>query len=172
MNNVNRSLNANRDSHNDAVSTTPTRTPMPHYPNTTEFTGVLEPGELPVEPDQGPVPTHVQEDPEHDRVVAPGDHAESTIPIARHPDDHKADTPPIGATATAAPTDVALPHERDESTNDTAQAPDPMMVKAKRDIDDGLVDTDMHVTPGLDANRRAGMVPGPGGKPIRSGGSS
>lgn len=205
MNNLNRSLDANRGPHNgtlgapglgtgrssavDDVSTTPTRNPMPHSPNTPELPDELESDKLPVEPDQGPIPTHIPEYPEHDRVVDPGEHeslassaqrstsqrqecAVSVIPIARHANDQKLDTPPTGAAVAAAPTDLALPHERDESTNDTAQAPDPMMVRAKRDIDAGLVDTDMHATPGLDAKRRAGMVPGAGGKPIRTDGSS
>ncbi|MDO9314017.1 MAG: hypothetical protein Q7T97_05680 [Burkholderiaceae bacterium] len=65
---------------------------------------------------------------------------------------------------------LALPHERDESTDTTAEAPDPLMVQAKRDIDAGLVDTDMHATSGLDAKLRARLVPGPGGKPPPSGG--
>jgi hypothetical protein len=39
------------------------------------------------------------------------------------------------------------------------------MVEAKRDIDPGLVDTDMRATPGLDARLRIRRVPGPGGKP-------
>lgn len=61
---------------------------------------------------------------------------------------------------------LPLPHERDESTHDsTARAPDAVIAQAKRDIDAGLVDTDMRATPGLDAERRAKLVPGPGGKP-------
>jgi hypothetical protein len=51
------------------------------------------------------------------------------------------------------------------AVNDVAVAPDPVIQQAKRDIDAGLVDTDMHATPGLDAARRARLVPGPGGKP-------
>jgi hypothetical protein len=39
------------------------------------------------------------------------------------------------------------------------------MKQAKRDIDAGKVDTDMRATPGLDAKRRAELVPGAGGKP-------
>jgi hypothetical protein len=39
------------------------------------------------------------------------------------------------------------------------------MVQAKQVIDSGLVDTDMHATPGLDTERRARLVTGPGGKP-------
>jgi hypothetical protein len=39
------------------------------------------------------------------------------------------------------------------------------MLQAQRDIAAGLVDTDMRATPGLDAKRRARLVPGPGGKP-------
>jgi len=65
---------------------------------------------------------------------------------------------------------LKLPHERDESTKVTADAPDPMMVQAKRDIDAGLVDTDMRATPGQDAKVRERMVPGPGGKSPPSGG--
>lgn len=60
---------------------------------------------------------------------------------------------------------LALRHERDESVNATAVTPNPTIVQAKRDIDAGLVDTDMHATPGLDAELRAKLVPGPGGKP-------
>ena len=47
----------------------------------------------------------------------------------------------------------------------TAQEPDPVMAQAKKDLDAGMVDTDMRATPGLDAQRRAKLVPGPGGKP-------
>ena len=43
------------------------------------------------------------------------------------------------------------------------------MVQAKRDIDAGMVDTDMRATPGLDAELRARLVPGPGGKPPSTG---
>jgi hypothetical protein len=49
----------------------------------------------------------------------------------------------------------------------TAAAPDPVIEQAKRDIDAGLVDTDMRATPGLDAARRKALVPGPAGKPPR-----
>ena len=73
---------------------------------------------------------------------------------------------PARRAKTAAPTeDLKLPHELDESVHVTAAAPDPVMVQAKRDIDAGLVDTDMRATPGLDAELRAQLVPGPGGKP-------
>lgn len=75
-------------------------------------------------------------------------------------------TPPHGAKAPEAAAGLALPHERDESTDAaTAGAPDPVMAQAKRDVDAGLVDTDMRATPGLDVKRRARLVPGPGGKP-------
>ena len=64
--------------------------------------------------------------------------------------------------------DLPLPHDRDESnhpeTTMAAEAPDPVMTQAKDDLDAGQVDTDMRVTPGLDATRRAKLVPGPGGK--------
>lgn len=60
---------------------------------------------------------------------------------------------------------LALPHERDESTHMAAATPDPVMLQAHRDLEAGLVDTDMRATPGLDAQRRAKLVPGAGGKP-------
>jgi hypothetical protein len=31
----------------------------------------FEPGSLPVEPDEGPVPAGIPDDPEHDRVIDP-----------------------------------------------------------------------------------------------------
>ncbi len=64
--------------------------------------------------------------------------------------------------------DLALPHERDQSNRTTAVEPDPVILQAKRDLDAGLVDTDMRATPGLDAARRVKLVPGPGGKPPSS----
>lgn len=59
---------------------------------------------------------------------------------------------------------LELPHERDQSTNSTAQAPDPEMQQAHQDLKDGQVDTDMRATPGLDAGQRADYVPGAGGE--------
>ncbi|MFN3629962.1 MAG: hypothetical protein ACK4XK_07890 [Casimicrobiaceae bacterium] len=61
---------------------------------------------------------------------------------------------------------LPLPHERDESPNAVAVEPDPLMVQARRDLESGQVDTDMRATPGLDAERRTDLVPGPGGKPM------
>ena len=111
----------------------------PHRPRK-DLPEEFEPGAPPVEPDEGPIPAHIPDDPERDRVIDPG------------------------VEAPMSPAGLALPHERDESTNTTATAPDPKMVQAKRDIDAGLVDTDMHATPGLDAALRERLVPGPGGK--------
>lgn len=94
----------------------------------------------------------------------------SMNPRARRPVGRQLAIPPRGAKAPLSDAGLALPHERDESTDATAEEPDPLMVQAKRDIDAGLVDTDMRATPGLDAKRRAGLVPGAGGKPPPSGG--
>ena len=94
----------------------------------------------------------------------------STNPISGRPVGQRLAILPSGAKAPLLNADPALPHERDESTDATAEAPDPLMVQAKRDIDAGLVDTDMHATPGLDAKLRERLVPGPGGKPPPSGG--
>jgi hypothetical protein len=54
-----------------------------------------------------------------------------------------------------------MPNERDQAVGQVAREPDPIIEQAKRDIDAGLVDTDMRVTPGLDAERRAGLMPAP-----------
>ena len=83
----------------------------------------------------------------------------------RRPVGRQVATPPRGAKAPGSAAGLALPHERDESIDTTAEAPDPLMVQAQRDIDAGMVDTDMRATPGLDAKLRARLVPGPGGKP-------
>ena len=86
-------------------------------------------------------------------------------PRTRRPIGRQVATPPRGAKAPESAPGLALPHERDESTDATAVAPDPVVAQAKRDIDAGMVDTDMRATPGLDAELRARLVPGPGGKP-------
>jgi hypothetical protein len=83
----------------------------------------------------------------------------------KRPVGHSVATPPRGSSRPGLAKALPLPHERDESTGVTAVEPDPVMVQAKRDIDAGMVDTDMRATPGLDAELRARMVPGPGGKP-------
>lgn len=93
----------------------------------------------------------------------------SMNPSGRRPVGRQVATPPRGAKAPLSPPGLPLPHERDETVNDTAEAPDPKMVQAQRDLDAGLVDTDMRATPGLDAKRRARLVPGPGGQPSSGG---
>ena len=72
---------------------------------------------------------------------------------------------PLGATGPEPANGLPLPHERDESTGTAAVAPDPVIVQAKKDLDAGMADTDMRATPGLDAELRRRLVPGPGGKP-------
>ena len=74
-----------------------------------------------------------------------------------------------GPASPALPLPLPLPHERDETTPATASAPDAVIAQAKRDLDAGQVDTDMHATAGLDADLRARMVPGAGGKPPGAG---
>lgn len=86
----------------------------------------------------------------------------------RRPVGRQLPTPPRGAKAPLSSTGLALPHEHDESIKATAEAPDPVMVQALRDIEAGQVDTDMRATPGLDAQRRTQLVPGPGGQPPSS----
>lgn len=67
---------------------------------------------------------------------------------------------------------LPLPHERDESTGVAEEAPREVIEQAARDIERGLVDTDMRATPGLDAGRRRQLVPGPGGAPPGTAGKS
>ncbi len=74
------------------------------------------------------------------------------------------ETPPpvVKDDASAAPGTPLMPHERDELPGRmTAAEPDPVIVQAKRDLDAGMVDTDMRVTPGLDAERREELNPMP-----------
>lgn len=61
-------------------------------------------------------------------------------------------------------TGLPLPHERDEAAGQghVAPGPDPLIRQAGQDLASGQVDTDMRATPGLDAERRRGMVPTPG----------
>ena len=58
-------------------------------------------------------------------------------------------------------TNAALPHERDQAAGQVSSALDPIIEQARRDLDAGMVDTDMRATPGLDAARRARLVPTP-----------
>lgn len=41
------------------------------YQPTPDVPDEIEPGALPVQPDQGPVPALIPDDPEHDRVIDP-----------------------------------------------------------------------------------------------------
>lgn len=62
------------------------------------------------------------------------------------------------APADAGGTELPLPHERDQSTGQTAAAPDPVIQQAKADLDAGLTDTDLRGTPGADAARQAELL--------------
>ncbi|WP_088285072.1 hypothetical protein [Ideonella sp. A 288] len=133
----------------------------PRYPNN-DVPDEFEPGAPPVEPDEGPTPIPDPGNPERDGDQHPGAHPARSARARRS-------AGPRGAKAPRSVPGLALPHERDESTPATAAVPDPVMVQAKRDLDAGLVDTDMRATPGLDADRRSRLVPGAGGKPPSSG---
>ena len=77
----------------------------------------------------------------------------------------KGNSAPVPASsATRTPTPAAA-LGRNPVTPQAAAEPDAVMQQAKRDIDAGLVDTDMRATPGLDAALRNKLVPGAGGKP-------
>lgn len=64
--------------------------------------------------------------------------------------------PPIaqGSLGGSEASNVALPHERDESICATDPTPQPEIAQAYADLKAGLVDTDLRATPGLDAQRR------------------
>jgi hypothetical protein len=127
-----------------------TQVTQSHRPNHDEPAEREQP-ELPVEPDEGLIPPRIPEDPEHDRLIDPA---------AVRPEEGLR-----RENASRSAPGLPLPHERDESPGGAGAAPDPVIAQAKRDIDAGMVDTDMHATPGLDAKLRARLVPGPGGKP-------
>lgn len=65
-----------------------------------------------------------------------------------------------------------LPHERDQSPEAVSPERDPKVEQAARDLARGLVDTDLRATPGVDAQQRERLVPGPAGKsrPAKPGG--
>jgi hypothetical protein len=67
----------------------------------------------------------------------------------------------------AGPQSVAgpeLPDEREEWTDATPEAPDPLMVKARRYIEADMADVDVRATASLDAKIRACLVLGLRGK--------
>jgi hypothetical protein len=59
------------------------------------------------------------------------------------------------------------PEVKADSINGASVKPDPVIEQAKQDLDAGLVDTDMRATAGLDAKRRARLVPGAAGQPVK-----
>ena len=62
-----------------------------------------------------------------------------------------------GGAQPAAP-ELALPHERDQMAGQAGTAPRQKMHQARRDLEAGQVDTDLHGTPGLDAERLKDLV--------------
>jgi len=67
----------------------------------------------------------------------------------------------VGKTPTpqARDRDPMLPHDQDQDAGGTTDhRPDPVIEQAYRDIERGLVDTDLHATPGLDAARREQLL--------------
>ena len=80
-------------------------------------------------------------------------------PTKTQPDRQK----PLGDTG-----HLPLPHERDETSgpDDTVgKAPRKVIDQARKDLEAGLVDTDMRATPGVDAERRDELVPTPTSPP-------
>ena len=48
---------------------------------------------------------------------------------------------------------LPLPHENDQAIGSAGSKPRKVMERARRDLEAGQVDTDLHNTPGLDAER-------------------
>lgn len=95
----------------------------------------------------------------------------SPLPVARPPSPANlvSRTPRAPGSKPVEPEDehLQLPHERDEDSDITDGEVDPVILQASKDLERGLVDTDMRVTPGLDAQKRERDVPGAGGKVVR-----
>jgi hypothetical protein len=58
------------------------------------------------------------------------------------------------------PEGPSLPHDRDQQAASTDARPNAHIDRAARDLKQGQVDTDLRATPGLDADRRGGLVQG------------
>lgn len=58
------------------------------------------------------------------------------------------------------PEGPSLPHDRDQQAASTDAEPNAHIERAARDLQQGQVDTDLRATPGLDADRRGGLVEG------------
>lgn len=95
----------------------------------------------------------------------------SPLPVARPPSPANlvSRTPRAPGSTPVEPEDehLQLPHERDEDSDITDGEVDPLILQASKDLERGLVDTDMRATPGLDAQKRERDVPGAGGKVVR-----
>ncbi len=55
---------------------------------------------------------------------------------------------------------LTLPQEREGALDYVNPEPDPVIERAARDLAEGQVDTDLHATPGLDAERLRQHTPG------------
>jgi hypothetical protein len=80
------------------------------------------------------------------------------VPRSSRRPERKAKAPAPASAPVPAPR-LPMPHERDETTGQVDPQPSDVIRRAKRDLDAGLVDTDMRATPGLDAERREALVP-------------
>lgn len=67
-------------------------------------------------------------------------------------------TPPGRPPEKAITADLPLPHEREVSGTYTGNQPQPVVKQAKKDLDNGLVDTDLHGAAGVDDQRRRALL--------------
>lgn len=67
---------------------------------------------------------------------------------------------PVGEQPASNETEDAMrmPFERDQSSDSSADRPHDKMRQAKKDLDAGLVDTDLRNTPGQDAERQRELL--------------
>jgi len=94
----------------------------------------------------------------------------TNLPVAQPPSPANlvSRTPRAAGSEPDAPAEehLQMPHERDEDADITDGKVDPVILQASKDLDRGLVDTDMRATPGLDARKRDRDVPGAGGSTV------
>jgi hypothetical protein len=83
--------------------------------------------------------------------------SQPAVPVTTKPAGRADELPPDEVSQGSDP-DALLPHERDEAAHSTDPEPDPVMRRAYEDLKEGQVDTDMHGTPGLDAERRKELL--------------
>jgi len=101
------------------------------------------------------------------RTTAPTPRTPATRPT-KAPEAAGKVAPSGGSESSPKDAESLLPHDREQSKQTVAPTPNAVVRQAKDDVDAGMVDTDMRVTP--DAQRRTKVSPGADCKPTRNAG--